>query len=276
MARCMWLLRYVFLLNASLLFASPGHSQSAELTRLADEVVREVISAKGTRLLVAGRFQCEEKNCGGVDRTLAVELGRIISSRAASFSVIAEEKLPELLRGSGLLPIDIYHLLGTRPVATVVKAEVFLSGSLRCRGTHVNLEIQLHKTENGKQLHEVGAEIDVDPSLATGRQDPIHDTASNVYIPEVAGIGDVRCIRCPNPEFTDLAVREFAQGKISFLVTVTAEGRTGAIMPVERLGYGLDEISIRTIRTWQFEAARDKQGNPVAVRTYVEVQFRQY
>ena len=58
-------------------------------------------------------------------------------------------------------------------------------------------------------------------------------------------------------------------------VIVGPDGHPHNIQVQRSLGMGLDEKAIEAVRTWKFEPAR-KDGQPVAVQIYVEVNFRLY
>lgn len=94
----------------------------------------------------------------------------------------------------------------------------------------------------------------------------------------VAGRGGVsvpRVIYDPDPDYTDVARLEKLQGTVGLWVIVGADGHVQDVNLRRGLGSGLDERAIAAVRTWRFEPAR-KDGEPVAVRVSVEVNFRMF
>jgi TonB family protein len=88
------------------------------------------------------------------------------------------------------------------------------------------------------------------------------------------GYGYPVCIYCPNPTFSDEAVKAKYQGTVLLQAVVTADGRVTNIQVVRGLGLGLDEKAIETVRTWRLKPAIGPAGRPSAVAVPIEVTFR--
>jgi len=84
----------------------------------------------------------------------------------------------------------------------------------------------------------------------------------------------VKCVYCPDPEYTDEARHEKLQGSVTLLVLVTADGRAGQVRIVKGLGLGLDERAVDTVKKWRFEPARDAARRAVAEWVTVEAIYR--
>lgn len=90
------------------------------------------------------------------------------------------------------------------------------------------------------------------------------------------GVGTPVCAYCPNPQFTDEAIRVRYQGTVTLRLIVTAEGLPTNISLLRGAGLGLDERAIEAVKGWRFTPAHDRNGRPVATWVVVEVQFRQF
>jgi TonB family protein len=91
------------------------------------------------------------------------------------------------------------------------------------------------------------------------------------------GISVPECLSCPNPRFTDEAVKaKTYRGSVVLRVVVTAEGDIGHAELVEGAAFGLNDQAIRQVRKWKLKAARDAQGQVVAAWTTIEVTFHIY
>jgi periplasmic protein TonB len=88
------------------------------------------------------------------------------------------------------------------------------------------------------------------------------------------GYGTPVCTYCPQPQFSDEAVKVKVQGIVELIATVTADGRVTDIRVAKGLGFGLDEKAVETVRTWHLTPARGPDGRPAAVRTNIEVTFQ--
>jgi len=84
------------------------------------------------------------------------------------------------------------------------------------------------------------------------------------------------CAYCPNPTFSDEAIKVKYQGSVLLRLVVTADGRPTNLSILRTAGFGLDERAIEAVRTWRFQPARDRGGNVVAAWVNIEVSFRQF
>ncbi len=88
------------------------------------------------------------------------------------------------------------------------------------------------------------------------------------------GMTPVKCMYCPDPEYTDEARHEKLQGSVTLRVLVTKEGRAGQVKLVKGLGLGLDEKATAAVRAWRFQPARDANKNAIAEWVTVEATYR--
>jgi TonB family protein len=88
------------------------------------------------------------------------------------------------------------------------------------------------------------------------------------------GYGEPVCLFCPNPQFSDEAVKLKYQGTVLLRFVVTAGGRAENIQVIRSLGLGLDQKAIAAVRTWRFKPAVGPNGKPAAVILVAEISFR--
>jgi TonB family protein len=62
------------------------------------------------------------------------------------------------------------------------------------------------------------------------------------------------------------------EGTVVVFATIGTDGLTHDIQVARPLGYGLDELAVEAVKRWTFKPAKS-QGNPVAVKIYIEVPF---
>src|SRR4051794_23860443 len=89
------------------------------------------------------------------------------------------------------------------------------------------------------------------------------------------GVSMPRVIYDPEPEYTDEARKLKQQGNVLLACVVGADGRVHDARVQHALGLGLDEKAIEAVKKWKFEPSR-YNGQPVAVKIMVEVNFRMY
>jgi protein TonB len=95
---------------------------------------------------------------------------------------------------------------------------------------------------------------------------PIYQPGNGVTIPRV--ISEVQ------PVYTEEAKAARIEGTVILNTVVLADGRVGDVDVAVSLDavHGLDQAAIDAMRRWQFEPGK-KDGQPVAVRVHVEMNF---
>jgi periplasmic protein TonB len=88
------------------------------------------------------------------------------------------------------------------------------------------------------------------------------------------GYGEPACLYCPNPPFSDEAVKMKFDGTVMLRLVVTASGTTQDIQIIRSPGMGLGEEALKAVRSWRFKPALGPNGQPAAVVVTLEVTFR--
>jgi len=81
------------------------------------------------------------------------------------------------------------------------------------------------------------------------------------------------CQKCPNPSYSEEARRAKISGEVLIWIVVDERGNVVDEAIMKPAGSGLDEESLKTIRTWTFEPATFA-GKPVKFRVDLRVTFR--
>ena len=107
---------------------------------------------------------------------------------------------------------------------------------------------------------------------------PGHDWGTGGGYPSAGanGYGVPTCLYCPNPQFSDEAVKAKYQGTVVLMAVITADGRAIDIHVAKGLGLGLDEKAMEAVKTWRFKPAIGPDGKASAVSAPIEVTFRLY
>ena len=110
--------------------------------------------------------------------------------------------------------------------------------------------------------------------LVTTNSEPLIEEA-----PEDDEAAEVQGIRLPRPyarlrpEYPESAARAEAEGTVDVLVDVRADGEVGDVRIARWAGFGLDEISVATVRKMHFVPAM-KNGTAIAMRVLLRYNFR--
>jgi len=75
------------------------------------------------------------------------------------------------------------------------------------------------------------------------------------------------------PEYSEEARKAKYQGTVELVIEVDTNGKPRNLKVVRSLGLGLDEKAIEAVEKWKFRPGY-KDGHPVVVQAYVEVNFR--
>ncbi len=90
-----------------------------------------------------------------------------------------------------------------------------------------------------------------------------------------SGVIAPRIIYKTEPEFSEEARKAKYQGVVGLNVVIGPDGRVHNAQVVHSLGMGLDEKAIEGVKLWKFDPAK-KDGRPVAVAVYIEVDYHLY
>lgn len=75
------------------------------------------------------------------------------------------------------------------------------------------------------------------------------------------------------PQYTEEAKQEGTTGVVIIQTVINTAGRIEDARVLKGLPHGLSEKALEAIRQWEFEPARDAQGNPVAVYYNLTINF---
>lgn len=97
--------------------------------------------------------------------------------------------------------------------------------------------------------------------------------------PDDEKVAEAQGVRLPRPyvrlrpEYPDTAARAEAEATVDVLVDVGADGEVGNVRIARWAGFGLDEITVATVRKMHFFPAM-KNGSPIAMRVLLRYNFR--
>lgn len=100
---------------------------------------------------------------------------------------------------------------------------------------------------------------------------------SAVYVWHKAenGMTAPHATHAPDPEYSEMGRRAKYQSRVRIAGTVDTQGAFTDLCVLVPAGFGLDEQAIGAAGTWRFEPAA-QQGEPIAVRLNVEMDFKIY
>jgi len=102
-------------------------------------------------------------------------------------------------------------------------------------------------------------------ALLNGADEQVFKVGNGVSAPKVLSKVD--------PEYTDEAQAAKVEGAVLLTVVVGADGKAHFINVLKHLDPGLDVKAAEAVQKWQFQPGL-KDGQPVAVRAQIEINFR--
>ena len=111
------------------------------------------------------------------------------------------------------------------------------------------------------------------PSQTGNTSTPQEDT--KLGDPRLKHVSPPKILNKREPEFSKEAKSRGFQGIVGLNIVIDPTGRVSDISIVHPLGMGLDEKAMAAIDTWRFAPIK-RNGQPIAVGVYIEVDFRLY
>jgi TonB family protein len=101
----------------------------------------------------------------------------------------------------------------------------------------------------------------------------IEEAPEDEKVAELQGVRLPRPYRRLRPEYPETAARAEAEGTVDVLVDVRADGEVGDVQIARWAGFGLDEITVATVRKMHFFPAM-KNGSAIPMRVLLRYNFR--
>lgn len=92
------------------------------------------------------------------------------------------------------------------------------------------------------------------------------------------GYSHPTCTYCPQPQYTEAALKAKYQGTVELLAVIDAEGQPLHVQVLRGVGadLGLDQKAVQAVSKWRFRPALGPNGKPATVQQIVEVAFHLY
>lgn len=278
------------LVHAVILAAVPGWAsgQHSEVQGLASRIAAETAQTGKKRVAVAD-FPGPEESFTELGRLLAIEFTASLGWAGANLEVTRVLNLPAVLREQGMSPKNQVHPRVAQRLGQLAGADVVVLGTIEPQGEWMGLSVKAVDVSDGRVVSEATGKISktaameqllAKPLLQSTRSEAAIDPGdcasfgSDVLMPGRNGISHPKCLRCPDPTYSEQARKQKIVGNVVLRSVVTPEGRPDKITVVRSLGYGLDENAVKAIQGWVFDPARDAAGRPVAVCIRIEASFR--
>lgn len=256
-------------LIALLLISDLRAQQLPEIDALAKRMAGVLARSKQKSVVVFDFFGADDKQrISG--RKLADEFSSSLQGYGRAFQVVDRSKVKDLIESYRLAP----EIVRTDEIgvwlASKLHAQAFIIGKLSIEGGQLKIDIDSYRIEGQKRLDGFAVYIRVEGGL----KDLLDASSSEVVVELVSptSVNSVpRCVFCPNPAFTDEAIRHHTSGTVILSVVVGESGSAHDIRVVKSQPDGLTVKAIETIQNWTFQPARGLDGKIKEVRVVIEL-----
>jgi len=243
-----------FLILFAVILAASASAKEKDIQGLAEKVGDSLREAKLRKVVVAD-FVTSDGTVTPMGRFLAARVSDVLRAPKKGYEVVPMSELRNVLDGRTLETKEA--LQKDYPINIAGVAGAVVTGRIEEDSQRARLSVDVVDVIAGKLIGQAEAVSPYVPVLTPGK--------GNVSYPQ--------CLHCPVPQYTDEARSKRIEGTVVLQAVITPEGRATQITVIKMAGHGLDEQAIAAVRTWKLKPAM-KDGNPVAVRTPVEVTFR--
>lgn len=185
-------------------------------------------------------------------------------------------------RNSGSYPPEIVLDLGSaRMFGEELGANAIVTGVVSVRRDKtLALELEVYSIHSGKKI--THGDIRLPATEETDRlgatELPFKSAPPPDFLryatPNGRGYSLPRCISCPAANYTQSAQSKRVQGVVELVTIINANGEIEKLAVIRGLPGGLTEQAIEAAKRWKLKPAIGPDGNPVAVREMLEVQFQ--
>jgi TonB family protein len=275
----LWFLFLVGTVGVGIACLPVSGQKSPEIERLAAQTSEEVAKEGPKRVLLEMQGGCllDTQLCKTLESNLRVALTKAIPD----IEFVDRENVVQELKKKGYLSIDAYDETLVRDLASETGAEIVAIQNLLWQAHSYELTSKIVKVSGNKEIGTFKVKI---ARSAQGDDDKpilVKDEESGVTLIVTRGnAGHSRplyfpaCMKCPAPEFPEMARRKRLQGVIAFAVTITVQGTAEQISLIKSFDPSLIPNAIQTIRGWRFQPAIGPDGKPFAARVPLEVTYR--
>jgi TonB family protein len=209
---------------------------------------------------------------------LAADFRTELDKTRHGFHIMDTPSAAAWMNAHQMIAADAQIESAARAMVRETEADSWVVGLIALAGDGVNLTLNsFHRTgdrSSNSDTFEAYLPLTADMRALIDRT--FTDEPSSIPTAGTNGITSPSCLYCPAAQYTDDATIGKIQGTTTLIVTVGADGRARDFRVVKHLPFGLSESAIENVKQWKFAPAKDRDGNPVAVRQTIEVQFHLY
>lgn len=256
-------------------------SQSAppsQFASVADEVAATLTRAKAKRVVVFDFVYPYSAEWDRVGEQLAADFRHSLDATPHKFTQVDRDEILTWMKRDSIdqnqFAFSSVGIYASRDAQ--VDGWVFVE--LQPDDSRVKLTFNVYTGKKGGASKSFAAVIPRTPELnaLVDHSPPSSDPLASYPASMSHGITMPNCSYCPAAEYSEPARKARIQGLVQLEVVVGTNGAADHFVVKRGLPLGLTDRAIAAVKKWRFEPARDANGDPVAVRQTIEVNFQLY
>jgi len=266
------LLAAVFILP----MCAPTPAQESRIDALADQMAAALSQAKLKTVIVFDFDGPDEMDALG--QKLAEDFRAALTKSGKGLQVEDRSQLLDLLKKDKLAPDGISDAGTASWVLKPTQTQAFILGTLSNGGDGLQLSVEAFRVERSQRISKFETSLPLTDDLKAFIEESKkgRDVFGSLPRTSTKGHSSPSCIYCPQPRYSAEASRAKFQGNVVLEITIDEDGHARDISVKRGLPLGLTGQAIEAVQEWRFKPAADPDGNPVAVRTTVEMTFHLY
>jgi len=232
-------------------------------------------------------FVGPDQTLGALGAALADDLSTTLAESPVKLRVKDHSDLNKLMEENGLESENIFDPGIAIWLAEDLDTQAFVLGKLERDAGSMKLSVMTYNVRDGRAIVGLSVAIPLTDEMKGLIPDTIEKQAANTFVsPDgkcsaiglppcggANGYSNPKCLRCPQPAYSEEAIDRKVQGTVLIVVIVDEKGRAEDIRVVRALPYGLTRQAIQAIQKWTFQPATGPDGKPGAVHQLIEVSF---
>jgi TonB family protein len=265
-----------FLLASLLAFAAggTGRAQQSSMDTAAAQMA-EAISHSKAKTVVVFDFAGPGEKVTALGQRLADDFRAALAKSGGTFQVEDQSQIAGLTQENDFTLGVIQDQDTALWFAHGLGAGALIWGNVSMEGDEIKIALDSYRVDKRKKTGSFELRLPItDEMKALIGKSADADLWANIPESGKNGYSLPACIRCPEPKFTNEAVKnKFSKGSVMLVIVISEDGQVKDVKVLKALPYGLTQTAVEAVRSWQFKPVTDPTGKPAEAKQFVEVNF---
>jgi hypothetical protein len=260
------------------LLASPAEilAQSLDTGTAPASIADALKNAKPQRIVVFD-FLNSDGSLTQLGESFSDEFSRVLAESNPDLQVVDRRVIRELLQQNRVAPTIVHNTEAATWLASRLIADTFVIGKVDLKNDSLLISIEAIRVKDGKKIANFKESLPLsDFARSLAATSISWDHSKEFPNPKGDKSHMAKCIRCPNPSFSEEAISSTRSGSLKLSAWIGEDGLPSEINIISIPPPGFVQKSIETIQKWTFQPATDADGKPKGVWVPIEITWRIY